>query len=102
MSARGTTQDRLSKFVSASEKVDEMAKQFNIKVHFIVNRLPEDVVFALLEADSPLTLAPFLASIPLKQDFKVTPRRARAGGRRISQLQDGSALRGAARGLGRI
>ncbi|MCH9036782.1 MAG: hypothetical protein IH860_05640 [Chloroflexi bacterium] len=69
----GYNREKIPEFVSASEKMDEMAKQFNIKVHFMVNGLPEHVVFALLEADSPLTLAPFLASVPLKQDFKVTP-----------------------------
>ncbi len=69
----GYNRKKIPELVSASEKMDELSKQFNVKVHFIVNGLPEHVAFALLEADSPLTIAPFLASFPLKQDFKVTP-----------------------------
>jgi muconolactone delta-isomerase len=69
----GYNPDKMKDMVAASEKMEGLAKQWNVKVLFYVNGFPEHVAFALLEADSPLAVTQFVHGIPFKQDFKVTP-----------------------------
>jgi hypothetical protein len=61
-----------AKSMEAGEKIPEMAKELNIKVHFWVGGLPEHVEYALLDAAGPVELAMFLGQYPYKVDFKVT------------------------------
>ena len=61
------------KMMEFEDGVDQMAKDLDVKVHFLVNGLPEHVAFALVETDVPAAVARLLASVPLVQDFKVTP-----------------------------
>jgi len=69
----GYNREKFPKLIAAWERKDELAKQFNVKVHFMLNGLPEHVEYALLEADNPLAVANFLMQvIPVRHDFKVT------------------------------
>lgn len=69
----GYNREKFPELVTAWERKDELAKQFNVKVHFMLNGLPEHVEFALLEADSPLAVANFLGQLlPFRNDYKVT------------------------------
>jgi hypothetical protein len=61
-----------AKSLEVGEKIPEMAKESNIKLHFMVSGLPEHVEYALLEAASPSDLAMFLAQYPDKVYVKVT------------------------------
>ncbi|UCG69212.1 MAG: hypothetical protein JSV09_15765 [Thermoplasmata archaeon] len=60
------------KSMEVGEKIPEMAKELNIKIHFFVSGLPEHVEYALLEAAGPAELAMFLSQYPYKVDFKAT------------------------------
>lgn len=69
----GYNPDITPKIIAASENLDTLCKQFNVKLHFLVIGLPEHVEFALLEAESPVSVANFLTqAIPYRSDFKVT------------------------------
>ena len=69
----GYNHDKMPELLAAGAKMEELGKKLNVKVHFLVNGMPEHVSYALVEADSPTSVAFFLADIPLRQDFKVTP-----------------------------
>ena len=59
--------------VSAFEKLDELAKELDVKAHFLLWGAPEHNAFALIEADNIGSVTRYLNTIPIKQDFKVTP-----------------------------
>ncbi|MFQ5934482.1 MAG: DUF3303 family protein [Dehalococcoidia bacterium] len=69
----GYHREKMPAIVTALENLEATAKELAVKVHFLVNGAPEHVSFTLLEADSPASVAQFLATIPFEQDFKVTP-----------------------------
>ena len=70
----GYHRDRFPAILEGADKIDDFAKQFNVKVHFLLNGAPEHVFYALLEADSNHSLANFLLeTLRFQQDFKVTP-----------------------------
>ena len=68
----GYNTDRMPEFLGGAAALQDKAKELNIKVHFMVNAAPEHVMYALLEANDPYSVALFLTSVPFKQDFKVT------------------------------
>jgi hypothetical protein len=68
----GYNPEKMPEFMTAYDKLDEISKQFNVKVQFLVSGLPEHVEYALVEADSPSTLALYLTQFPYRMDFKVT------------------------------
>ena len=69
----GYNLQRMPEVVTSLEKLESLAKELNVKVHFLVNGAPEHVSFALLEADNPGAVARVVNSIAIRQDFKVTP-----------------------------
>ena len=68
----GYNQDKFPQLIEAASGMEQTAKDLGVKVHFVLNGLPEHVVFSLLEADSPAAVARLLVSAPIKQDFKMT------------------------------
>jgi len=64
--------EMMPKMLASLEKLDELCIQLNIKCHFLVEGAPEHVSYALVEADDSAALLPFVTSIPMRQDFKVT------------------------------
>ena len=70
----GYHHEKMPAILEGAEKMDDLAKQFNVKVHFLLNGAPEHVFYALLEAENNYSLANFLLeSLRFQQDFKVTP-----------------------------
>ncbi len=69
----GYNRERMPEYLTAIDKLDEISKQFNVKVHFILAGLPEHLEYALLEANSPTDLSNFLTeALPWRHDYKVT------------------------------
>jgi len=69
----GYNQKTIPGLITAVEQLDKTAQQFHVKVHFWLDGLPEHVMYALLEANDPSSIAFFMASFPLRQDVKITP-----------------------------
>lgn len=69
----GYNPERSPEVAATYDKIEEISRKFNVKLHFIVEGLPEHVAFALAEADDPADLALFLAEgVPYRADFEVT------------------------------
>jgi hypothetical protein len=68
----GLNPDIAAKSMEVGEKIPELAKEANVKIHFMVSGLPEHVEYALLEAEGPVELGMFCSQYPYKVDFKVT------------------------------
>jgi len=70
----GYNPEKMPEFVKLWENREAVAEQCNVKLHFLVDGLPEHVAFALIEADSPMAVAQFLMqTLAYKAEFKVTP-----------------------------
>ena len=69
----GYNRETLPNFVSGVDKLEGLAKQLNVKVHFLLWAAPEHVAFALLEADSLGSIGQFVNAIPIRQEYRVTP-----------------------------
>ena len=71
----GHNLDKMPDLVAASERSEEVAKQFGVKVHSLLNAAPEHVMYAVLETDNIGSIAPFMTqAMPIRSSFKVTPR----------------------------
>ena len=64
--------EKVPDLVAGAEQLGELANQFNVKVLFWVNGLPDHVEFALLDAENTGAVAMFLSNYPLKVQFKTT------------------------------
>lgn len=69
----GYNPEKMPELIAALEKLDEITKESNVKVHFAVNAAPAHVDYALLEAESLSSVLDYVHAIPFRQDFKVTP-----------------------------
>jgi hypothetical protein len=70
----GYNLDKMPDLVAASERSEELAKQFDVKVHSLLNAAPEHVIYAVLETDNIGSIAPFMMqAMPIRSSFKVTP-----------------------------
>ena len=75
----GYNPEKMPEVLASFEKVDAVAKELTIKVHFYVEAAPEHVAYALLETDNQSSILGFLTASPMRQDFKITP---------VMQVQD--------------
>ncbi len=64
--------EQMPGFISGVEKLDAVAQELNVNVHFILWAAPEHVAYAILEADNLGAIARYVNAIPLRQEFKVT------------------------------
>lgn len=55
------------------QKLEAAAQEHNVRLHFSVSGAPDHVLFHLLEADSLEAVRTWLAALPIKQEFRVTP-----------------------------
>ena len=69
----GLNKEQLPAILASLEKLEGLAKELNLKVHFLLWGAPEHVSFALIESDNPANLARYVMAIGMKQDFKVVP-----------------------------
>lgn len=65
--------ERMPDLISALENLDEVGKKLNVKALSLTWGAPDHVAFAVLEADSLLSLSRYLNSIPITQEFKISP-----------------------------
>lgn len=66
-------QEEMAKFIAHSEKMDGLAKELNITVHYLLWGSPDHVAYALIEANSLSDLGRYVMSMPIRQAFRVTP-----------------------------
>ena len=69
----GYNPEKMREWIASSDKLEDIAKQMGVKVHFDVNVAPEHVAYALLEAEELSSVLAVLNAIPIRQDFKATP-----------------------------
>jgi hypothetical protein len=60
-------------FISWGDKMATTAAEMRVKVLNILWASPDHTAYALLEADSISNIARFVNSMPIKQEFRVTP-----------------------------
>lgn len=65
--------EEMPNMVEGLKKLEGLAKELSVKIHFIVWAAPEHAAYALLEAERLGSIAQFVNAIPIRQDFKVTP-----------------------------
>jgi hypothetical protein len=65
--------DRMPGVIASLENLEELGKKLNVKAHVLLWGAPDHVAFAVLEADSLLSIGRYLNSIAIHQDFKITP-----------------------------
>ena len=53
----GYHRERMPAILEAAEKMEDLAKELNVKVHFVLNAAPEHDFYVLLEADGPFSVA---------------------------------------------
>ena len=59
--------------ITGMDKLEGVAKELNVKVHFLLWAAPDHVAYALLEADSLGGIAQYVNAIPIRQECRVTP-----------------------------
>ncbi len=69
----GYNPELMSKMGEVGPKMEQLAKELGVKVHFVVNAAPAHIAFALLETDDYSNIFKLLNSNPLPQDFEITP-----------------------------
>ena len=57
----------------AAAKMDDLAKELGVTVHFNVTGAPNHVYYVLLDANDFASVQQFLAAVPIKQEFTITP-----------------------------
>jgi hypothetical protein len=61
------------KLIVAAEGLEGLAKELNVKIHFLTVSAPEHIYFALLEADTLSAISRLVMSMPLRQQVKIVP-----------------------------
>jgi hypothetical protein len=59
--------------IASFEKLEKLGKELHVKPINLLWAAPAHVAFAVLEADSLISIGRFLNSIAIKQDFEITP-----------------------------
>jgi hypothetical protein len=67
----GYQREKIPLLLQWREQREKLSKQFNVKVLGMYNALPQHLEFAIIEADSPASVAFFLSTGPVKVDFEV-------------------------------
>jgi hypothetical protein len=65
--------EKMPALIAALGGLDQLGKELNVKAHVLLWGAPDHIAFAVLEADSLLAIGRYLNSIPIVQDFKITP-----------------------------
>jgi hypothetical protein len=65
--------EAMPEVIAGMEKLEQVAKELNISVHFLLWAAPDHLAYALLEADSLGVIAQYVNTIPIQQEFRVTP-----------------------------
>jgi hypothetical protein len=65
--------ETMPEVINGMDRLEGVAKELKVKVHFLLWAAPDHVAYALLEADSLGTIAQYVNAIPIRQEFRVTP-----------------------------
>lgn len=65
--------EHMPEVLSSMENLEALGKELNVKAHALLWGAPAHVAFAVLEADSLVSIGRFLNSIAITQDFEITP-----------------------------
>jgi hypothetical protein len=65
--------ERMPDFLAAMEGLEETGRELGVQAHALLWGAPDHVAFAVLEADSLGAIGRYLNSIPITQEFKITP-----------------------------
>jgi len=65
-------QDKQKKFFAEAEKMQEVAKEMNIDIQFMLAGVGH-TMFALIEADNFNAINMFFSGMGLKQDYQIEP-----------------------------
>lgn len=65
--------ETMPEVIAGMERLEQVAKELNIRVHFLLWAAPDHLAYALLEADSLGVIAQYVNTIPIHQEFRVTP-----------------------------
>lgn len=65
--------ERMPALISALDGLEAAGKKLTVKTHSLTWGAPDHVAFAVLEADDLGSIARLLNSIPITQEFKITP-----------------------------
>ncbi len=65
--------EKMPGLISSLDSLEEAGKKLNVKAHALLWGAPDHVAFAVLEADNLGSIARYLNSIPITQEFKITP-----------------------------
>jgi hypothetical protein len=65
--------EKMPALLEALDKLDEVGRETHVKAHALLWGAPDHVAYALLEADSLGAIARYVNSIPITQEFKITP-----------------------------
>jgi hypothetical protein len=65
--------EKMPALVTALDGLDQLGKELNVKAHSLLWGAPDHVAYAVLEADTLTAIGRYLNSIPIVQDFKITP-----------------------------
>lgn len=65
--------ETMPEVIAGLDKLEMIAKELNVRVHFLLWAAPDHVAYALLEADSLGVITQYVNAIPIRQEFRVTP-----------------------------
>ena len=64
--------DEQQKMFAQAEKMQDAAKEMNVKIHFMVGGIGHKM-YGLIEADSFNAINMFFSGVTLKQDYQIEP-----------------------------
>ena len=65
--------EMLPEVLEASENLEALGKELNIKLHYFTWCAPDHVAFVLLEADTLSAVSRYVFSIPMPQKINIVP-----------------------------
>ncbi len=69
----GYHHDTLPGMMEALERREDLARQYNIRLHYMVSAAPEHSFYALLETENFPSISRFLVELlPVPHDYKIT------------------------------
>lgn len=65
--------EKMPDLLASLDRLEQMGKELNVKVHALLWGAPDHVAFAVLESESLVALGRYLNSIAMTQEFRITP-----------------------------
>lgn len=65
--------DKMPEVLASLGNLERVGRELHVKAHALLWGAPAHVAFAVLEADSLITIGRYLNSIAITQEFEITP-----------------------------